>query len=31
VVTIAIFPLASFLLGRAQRKLMGAARLAGAS
>jgi rod shape-determining protein MreD len=31
VVTIAIFPVASFLLGRAQRRLMGAARLAGAS
>lgn len=31
VVTIAMFPVASFLLGRAQRGLMGAARLAGAS
>lgn len=31
VVTIAVFPAASFLLGRTQRRLMGAARLAGAS
>jgi hypothetical protein len=31
VLTIAVFPVASFLLGRAQRRLMVVARLAGAS
>lgn len=31
VLTVAVFPVASFLLGRAQRRLIGAARLAGAS
>jgi hypothetical protein len=31
VVTIAVFPVASFLLGGAQRRLMGAARPASAS